>query len=128
MSYAGIGQRCSALILDGLILGLSNALFNEALQRVGLGTASIYTLLIVWLYFALLESSASQATFGKALLGLGVTDINGNRISFGRASLRTAAKVLSALPLGLGFVPAASSKRRQALHDVVARTLVVNRR
>ena len=79
------------------------------------------------LYFPLLESSGRQATFGKMALGVIVTDLGGNRISFARALARTLAKVLSGLPFYLGYLLAAVTEKKQALHDLIASTLVAPR-
>src|SRR5262245_10902594 len=83
-------------------------------------------LLSAWLYAALLESGRRQGTFGKMALGIKVTDRDGRRISFLRATLRYLAKYLSALPCGVGFVIAAFDPKRRAAHDFVARTLVLD--
>ena len=82
-------------------------------------------ILVFWLYFAKLESGPAQATFGKRILGLRVTDMTGQRISFGHASGRTFAKIISALPMDIGFIMAAFTERKQALHDMIAGTLVI---
>jgi uncharacterized RDD family membrane protein YckC len=81
-----------------------------------------------WLYFAYLESGEKQATWGKQILGLYVTDLAGNRISFGRASGRFFAKIITGLiPLFLGFIMAGFTERKQALHDMIASCLVLRR-
>jgi uncharacterized RDD family membrane protein YckC len=82
-----------------------------------------------WLYYALMESSARQATLGKMVLHLYVTDMNGNRISFGRASGRVFTKVgMGFVPLGfVGYILAGFTERKQALEDFVASTLVYRR-
>jgi uncharacterized RDD family membrane protein YckC len=79
---------------------------------------------ISWLYEALMMSSTWQATLGKKALNLRVTDEAGNRISFARASGRHFAKYLSALILGIGYIMAAFTDRKRALHDILAGTLV----
>ena len=79
-----------------------------------------------WLYFAYLESGEKQATWGKQALGIYVTDLAGQRVTFGRATGRFFAKIVSGLiPLGIGFVMAGFTERRQALHDMIASTLVL---
>ena len=78
-----------------------------------------------FLYFALMESSTNQATVGKMALGIKVTDLEGNRISFGRALGRTFAKILSGLIIFIGYIIAAFTEKKQALHDMIAGTLVV---
>ena len=91
-------------------------------------TADAIVLVLVWLYFAGLESSGWQATVGKRIVGARVTDRAGRRLSFGRATARYFAKILSALPLLIGFLLAAFTRRKQALHDFVAGTVVLKRR
>jgi uncharacterized RDD family membrane protein YckC len=86
---------------------------------------SLVGIVVWWLYVATSESSSAQSTLGKRALRLRVTDMAGRRISFGRATGRNFAKVLSALTLLVGFVMAAFTSRRQALHDLVAETVVL---
>jgi uncharacterized RDD family membrane protein YckC len=80
-----------------------------------------------WLYFALMESSAHQATLGKMALGIIVTDMQGQRLTFGRATGRFFAKILSGCMIYIGFIMAAFTERKQALHDMIASTLVVRK-
>jgi uncharacterized RDD family membrane protein YckC len=83
-------------------------------------------LFVTWLYHALMESSERQATWGKAMLGLYVTDLKGKRISFGRASGRHFARIVSnMIPLFIGYVMAGFTERKQALHDMIAGTFVL---
>ncbi len=88
----------------------------------------ILQVIFSWLYSAVLQSSAWQATLGMRLAGLEVTDLQGRRLSFARATARYAAKRLVVLTLFLGFLVIVVTDRRQALHDVMAGTLVVRRR
>jgi uncharacterized RDD family membrane protein YckC len=83
------------------------------------------TFTLGWLYEAFMLSSDRQATLGKMALGLKVTDLNGQPISFGRATGRHFAKFLSGLVACIGFIIAAFTERKQALHDMLASTLVV---
>jgi uncharacterized RDD family membrane protein YckC len=87
----------------------------------------IVTLVAInWLYYSLMESSAHQATLGKMALGLRVTDMNGQRLSFAHATGRFFAKVLDRMiPLYIGFIMAGFTQKKQALHDMIAATLVV---
>jgi uncharacterized RDD family membrane protein YckC len=81
-----------------------------------------------WLYFALMESSARQATVGKIALGLYVTDLQGRRLSFGRATGRFFAKIITGLvPLFIGYIMAGFTARKQALHDMIAGCLVLKK-
>jgi uncharacterized RDD family membrane protein YckC len=72
-----------------------------------------------------MESSSWQATLGKKILGLRVTDLAGNRITFARASGRFFGKILSGMILGIGFLMAGFTARKQALHDILAGCLVL---
>lgn len=78
-----------------------------------------------WTYFALLESSGLQATLGKMTFGLRVTDLDGGRISFARATGRFFGKYLSSLILCIGYLMVAFTEKKQALHDMLAGTLVI---
>ncbi len=144
--YAGFWLRVAAYVLDTLLMcavvfvlsfgvGLVSGLVvggadQGALQSVVLIAQFITLMLIVvlcWLYFALMESSTRQATLGKLALGLSVTDRQGQRISFGRATGRFFGKVISGLTFYIGFMMAGWTQRKQALHDIIADTLVVRK-
>jgi uncharacterized RDD family membrane protein YckC len=127
--YAGFWRRFAAVFIDGIILSIVliplNLAFRDPQQQ-----ASVYypiSTLVNWLYFAFMESSARQATLGKMALGIVVTDLEGNRIGFGRATGRYFAKILSGLILLIGFIMAGFTAKKQALHDILASTLVVKR-
>ncbi len=95
-----------------------------------IGVAVFVLLAIVgsWLYYAGFESSSWQATPGKKVLNIIVTDMNGARVTFGRASGRFFAKwVTQLIPLGIGYILAGITERKQALHDMIASTLVLRR-
>ena len=130
-TYAGFWRRFAAWILDGLLLSLVTLPFTlqfggDAAAQAGRASATgTISTVVGWLYYALMESSAKQATVGKMALGIVVTDLEGRRIGFGRATGRYFAKILSALILGIGFLMAGFTERKQALHDMVASTLVV---
>ncbi|MBX0334482.1 RDD family protein [Pontibacter sp. HSC-14F20] len=102
--------------------GISLMEFEAVLQ---LFFYSLYFPILHWLYYTLLEASPKQATIGKFTLGLKVTDVRGKRISLLQANVRYFSRLLSALPLLLGFLLIQFTRRRQALHDYVARTLVM---
>jgi uncharacterized RDD family membrane protein YckC len=86
---------------------------------------TIVVILAAWLYYAFSESSPKQGTIGKKLLGIQVTDMDGGRISFQTASIRFFGKIISAALAGAGFIMAPFTPQYQALHDVIAKTLVV---
>jgi uncharacterized RDD family membrane protein YckC len=87
----------------------------------------VVTVVLNWLYYALLESSPAQATLGKMALGLVVTNLQGERISFLHATGRHFAKFISAVILLIGYLMAAFTEKKQALHDIIAGTLVLKK-
>jgi uncharacterized RDD family membrane protein YckC len=142
--YAGFWLRFVAYIIDAIILGVVGLftlfpLFKANIHAFSSGNIwELYTspsrplfamrmlaLMLSWVYYASLESSAWQATLGKKVLGLKVTDLAGNRITFGRASGRFFGKILSGMILGIGFLMAGFTERKQALHDILAGCLVL---
>lgn len=141
--YAGFWRRFLAIILDQILVRIAVAPFGfffvgpEALRpvwgdapRMGallVGSFAVGALFIIvnWLYEALMTSSTKQATIGKMALGIKVTDTQGQPISFGRASARHFSKYISSFILFIGFIMAAFTERKQALHDLIAETLVV---
>lgn len=124
MNYAGFWRRFGALLIDAVILGLVSVITNLVLEQ---NVAAAVGVVIGWLYYAGMESSERQGTFGKSLLGIYVTDTDGGRISFLRATGRYFAKWLSGLILLIGYIMAAFTARKQALHDMLASTLVLHR-
>jgi uncharacterized RDD family membrane protein YckC len=88
----------------------------------------VVSLVIGWLYFAGLESSNNQGTFGKMILGLIVTDTDGNKVSFITATIRHFAKIISGLLLGIGYLMIIFTEKKQGLHDMIAGTLVLRKK
>jgi uncharacterized RDD family membrane protein YckC len=141
--YAGFWIRFVAVIIDGLALGIVvwpvSAIFavmigvaGGRVDMPGIGIhlvrgIVVWSLLIFagWIYEASLESSSKQATLGKMALGLKVTDEYGRRITFARASARYFSKLLSRMILFIGYIMAGFTARKQALHDMIAGTVVV---
>jgi uncharacterized RDD family membrane protein YckC len=131
MEYAGFWRRFVAYVIDNILISVVFWLVALVLGAIagdgGVIVAYILGTIGVFVYFAAMESSTSQATIGKIALGIQVTDLQGNRISFGKALGRNLAKILSALILYIGFIMAAFTARKQALHDMIAGTLVVKK-
>jgi uncharacterized RDD family membrane protein YckC len=133
--YAGFWRRVVAAILDGLVVSIVTVPLTLALgggDDIGSNSGMYYSpaassisILLGWLYAALMESSSKQATLGKMAMGAIVTDLEGRRIGFGKATGRHFAKILSALILGIGFLMVAFTARKQGLHDILAGTLVM---
>ncbi len=109
----------------GVIMAASGSDENsEMMPLVNMGI-NVGSIVAGWLYSSLLESSSWQATVGKKLIGLRVTDLNGYRISFGKATGRYFGKILSSMICLVGFIMVAFTEKQQALHDQLAGTLVV---
>lgn len=119
MKYSGFWIRSLAIFIDFLVLLLPIML----LIIVGLDFLGF---IVTWLYFAIMESSKLQGTVGKVSLKLKVTDMQNNRITFLRATIRHFSKALSSTILFMGFVMAGITKKKQGFHDMVASTLVVD--
>jgi uncharacterized RDD family membrane protein YckC len=145
MVYAGFWLRAAAYLLDSIVLGFAVGIFilGPLMQRAGISPDNPWVLftgtsrqiiainllanMASWLYWALLESSPWQATLGKKLLGLAVTDLAGRRISFARATGRYFGKIISGLIVFIGFAMAGFTEKKQALHDMIAGCLVVKK-
>ena len=109
---------------SGLLSGMGGGLPRHMLFLFGGGMMAVLVLCAQWLYEAALESSSYQATLGKMIFGMKVTDLAGNRISFARATGRHFAKLISGLVLCIGFIMVGFTERKQGLHDLLAGTLV----
>ena len=145
MVYAGFWLRAAAYLLDSIVLSFPVGVFIlwPLMERSGISPDNPWVLftgtsrqiiaikllgtMAMWLYWALLESSRWQATLGKKMLGLVVTDLEGRRISFARASGRFFGKFISNLTLGVGYLMAGFTQNKQALHDRVARCLLLKK-
>jgi uncharacterized RDD family membrane protein YckC len=156
--YAGFWLRAVAYLLDALIVGVvtvpiiiglavvtglsaavgamgsNSSENNPAAIFATAGFVMFLCLFIVillcglWLYYALLESSAWQGTVGKKALGLIVTDLDGRRVSFARATGRFFSRLITGLvPLMIGYILAGITAKKQALHDMIAGTLVLRK-
>ena len=142
VGYGGFWIRVVAVIIDAILLrivvapvglifgglGLAGGMMGGfPIWWLGLLGGGITIVLLVfgsWLYEAFMESSSYQATLGKMIFGMKVTDLNGNRISFGRATGRHFAKWISGMILCIGYIMVGFTERKQGLHDLLAGTLV----
>ena len=154
--YASFISRLVAMLIDGLIIGcIQGIIITPILAAMGLGIASTVSgseelsdeatvgligaiiaavgsiVLIVYaislFYYAIMESSKAQASLGKMALGIKVTDLDGNRISFGKAFLRAIGKLISSSIMLIGYIMAAFTEKKQGLHDIIANTIVVKK-
>jgi uncharacterized RDD family membrane protein YckC len=133
--YGGFWRRFFALLIDAVILFplvFISLIFLSSTpgiidNNVAVLLWYVFWVIMLWGYFAGLESSSLQATLGKAALGIVVTDLRGQRARFGRTTGRHFARWLSMLILGIGYLLAAFTPQKQALHDMISGTLVVKR-
>ena len=155
LPYGGFWERVAAYFIDGLILGVPFGIlvialvftfggFGMLLHRSPVDARAaaafvapmfmmfflgmLFFVLLQWLYFAGLESSERQATVGKSIMSLRVTNLEGKRLSFGHATGRFFAKIVTGMiPLAIGYIMAAFTEKKQALHDMIAGTLVLKK-
>src|SRR5882672_10715594 len=110
VAYGGFWIRFVAYIIDAILLGIVGgvvaSLFGVSMMQTDWDdpTINLVSLVVGWLYFALLESSERGATVGKMAMGLRVVTSQGQRLSFMNATGRYFAKFLSAIILGIGFI------------------------
>jgi len=126
---AGFWLRVVAFIVDyALLLIVGGAMMMGAADVGGTELAEpVYWLwvLITFLYWPVLESTSLRATIGKAMVGLVVADVDGGGLPFVRSLLRNLAKIISAIPFFIGFLLAAFTTRKQALHDLITKAVVL---
>ncbi len=139
MDNAGFFKRAVAIFIDSIILTIVMFIIMftigffiggmmsdpESVAKIS-NFGMLLNVVVVWLYFAMQESGEKQATVGKRIMGIYVTNKVGNRLSFPQATIRYFSKYLSSI-LMIGFIMAAFTKNKQGLHDLIADTLVVNR-
>ncbi|HKS80277.1 MAG TPA: RDD family protein [Candidatus Acidoferrales bacterium] len=151
--FAGFWLRFVAWIIDEIILCFGVViLFLVVLAFIGIGTfqsvfenvdnaseflpfsivfgmivAILGAILGQWLYYAWMESSSHQGTVGKIALGLVVTDLQGRRVSFARATGRFFSRIITRLTFGIGYIIAGFTERKQTLHDMIASCLVLRK-
>ncbi len=129
--YAEFSDRFIAVFIDNLVLIPVMVLMRLTLGAwAGTATATGLSLIAVivvdWLYEACFLCSDQQATFGKMLFLIRVTDTSGQRLTFGRATIRHfARRLFSDFTFEIGYLMALFTRRKQALHDMVAGTLVI---
>jgi uncharacterized RDD family membrane protein YckC len=136
-AVAPVVPRVLAAVVDILILGsIGSLVLYLTLKVCGLQFARVaaippvpfvaFLLMIAGGYLTLFTAAGGQ-TIGKMAAGIRVvsTDAEQSRVPLGHAVVRAAAYLASALPAGLGFVPALLGGDRRALHDRIADTRVV---
>jgi uncharacterized RDD family membrane protein YckC len=147
--YAGFWPRLGGWLIDQIIIAIPFNIVSDLLVSYNqptvttttdaggsvhihwhgdwltLGLLLLASTITTWLYTSILQSSSRQATVGQGALGLIITDVDGNRISFARASGRYLATFLTSLTFGIGYLMVIWTKRKQTLQDMIAHTVVV---
>ncbi|MDA3901071.1 MAG: RDD family protein [Spirochaetes bacterium] len=137
MKYAGFWRRSAALFVDVMALGALGEILGQILLVAfggetergiyawGVGHVVVHS--FSWLYFALMESSNFHATLGKLFFDIRVVSLDGEVMTFKHAVVRNLCKYISALPLFFGFFMAGFTSKKQALHDIISKSLVIDK-
>ncbi|MFM8579104.1 MAG: RDD family protein [Planctomycetaceae bacterium] len=144
--FAEYLPRVGAAILDGIFVGLMGCVpgiaigFAVALAAAGSDEQTIEAMsigaqtcsnLLGWMisavYYVTLETTQKQATWGKQIVGIKVTDLNGNRLTAGRAIGRWFAKIITGCTCGIGLLMPLFTEKKQTLHDMIAGCLALNK-
>lgn len=144
--YGSLWRRFIAIIIDLAIVAIIGGflfdpvaivLGHDALKQANVHAPfsvvivrdysiwAIATVIVAWLYFAIMESSSGQATFGKRMMGLLVVNRDEGRLSFGKASIRFWIKALSIFTAFVGYFIAFFDSKSRMMHDRVAGSLVL---
>jgi len=135
--FGTFDQRATACIIDWFIISavfvvltfIVVALTGNVIARALIsGSLLVVIPTAYFIYHVIMECSAKQGTYGKQILKIRVTDLEGNRITASKAITRNLAKVLSILTLFIGYLTAYFNKKQQCLHDMIAETLIVKDR
>jgi uncharacterized RDD family membrane protein YckC len=152
--YAGFWKRFLAVIIDGIVIWVLQAFvivpilglvgfsiatappdMSDPDAAMGMVASIIAAAGAIWLvvvtiqilYGSFMESSKYQGTLGKMALGIIVTDMNGGKLDFTKALVRNLCKLISNFTMLIGYIIAGFTAKKQALHDLIASTLVVNK-
>jgi len=135
--FASFDQRLMASVIDFFMITIAYVLLvlltfiviDDKMQRMAVAFGGIPLIYIAkFIYGSLAEGSVQQATIGKRLMNIRVTDLGGNRISVGNAFGRNAAKIASSAPFCIGYLYSFLNKKQQCFHDLIADTLVIKDR
>lgn len=122
ITYGSFWERFFAAIIDGVILTIPNYLLQTIIADF---EGYVLSIALGWLYYAIMESGKKQATIGKQAMGLRVTDLDGNSITFGQATIRHFGKFISTILIFWGYIMMIWDAKKQTLHDKMASTLVI---
>ncbi|HRX16015.1 MAG TPA: RDD family protein [Spirochaetota bacterium] len=137
MRYAGFWRRAAAFFIDMLVVGAVAEITGQVFLVVfggpneqgimAWGYANMVMYGLFWVYFALMESSSFHATIGKLFFDVRVIADNDKEMNFKRAVIRNLCKVPSAMILLIGFFMAGWTSKKQALHDIISGSLVIDK-
>ena len=148
LDFAGFGLRLGAYLIDiiplviisfiTLYIYVGPELFSDKNMRVAMEINTIgdiplrvgvrYLSFFMWIvYCVIMEASSSGGTYGKRLMGIKVTDENGNPLTIGKSILRNVTKIISYIIVGLGFLWVLFNKKRRGWHDIISRTYVIKK-
>ena len=123
--YASVWKRFFAFLIDAVVFLI---LFWVLAQLMDNASVSLVLLVIIWLYYALLESSPLQASLGKIIVGIKVVDRRGRRLTFWQATERIFSKIITNVTFYFGFFIAAFDKKKRTLHDRISHSAVVSKK
>lgn len=141
--YADFLPRVVSFLIDAFILALLGCIPNAVINAVSLVVAGkdpalrdgatvlatalsqVVSTVIGVAYYVILETSEKQGTWGKQIVGIRVTDLEGRRITAGRAVARYFAKILTVCTCGIGLLMPLWTARKQTLHDMVCGCLAL---
>ncbi|MCH2047651.1 MAG: protein kinase [Trichodesmium sp. ALOHA_ZT_67] len=129
--YAGFWMRLAADLIDKTIIIIGSIIVDFIINDVTVDEAEFMARILVFyiiagfIYCPVMDSSKTQGTFGKMLMGIKVTDLQRRRISFDKATKRHSSKFFSYLTLGIGFILASFNKIKRVLHDIIYGCLVI---
>jgi uncharacterized RDD family membrane protein YckC len=143
-AFAGFWLRAVAYLIDtvliSLVFGLIASLYPSTFIKYPDATttslaslpqltpiAFVITITATWFYYTVFEASIWQATPGKRVMKLYVSDLSGRRLTFARAAARNLAKMISSLTFLVGYLVAGFTEKKQALHDILASCLVLRK-
>jgi uncharacterized RDD family membrane protein YckC len=132
MGYANHFRRLIASVIDIFILWIIITVIPWVilklglLDRTGLRSVTIIAMLVPMVYFPVFELSKWQASIGKCIMKLKVTNLAGNKISIGTAIGRQLGRLVDLVTYGVGIAMILWTKKHQALHDKIASTVVVS--
>jgi uncharacterized RDD family membrane protein YckC len=120
---ASFGRRFVAYLIDVILLAIVGGVLTAFMSREA---ANAISFLVGLAYFGFFEGGSSGQTLGKKALGIRVIDFSaGGPIGYGRGVIRYLARILSTIPLLLGYFWMLWDKEKQTWHDKLATSVVV---